>query len=93
SCYFTLETLFFTLLSSLWFGAGYVLISNMLNRVLTQALFRSSHSSSIIRIISFTWHNYFMGIGIALGVVLILVFGFLLMLRKEKAIDVIQNKE
>ena len=93
SCYFTLETLFFTLLSSLWFGAGYVLISNMLNRVLTQALFRSNHSSSIIRIISFTWHNYFMGIGIALGVVLILVFGFLLMLRKEKAIDVIQNKE
>ena len=93
SCYFTLETLFFTLLSSLWFGAGYVLISNMLNRVLTQALFRSSHSSSIIRIISFTWHNYFMGVGIALGVVLILVFGFLLMLRKEKAIDVIQNKE
>ena len=93
SCYFTLETLFFTLLSSLWFGAGYVLISNMLNRVLTQALFRSSHSSSVIRIISFTWHNYFMGVGIALGVVLILVFGFLLMLRKEKAIDVIQNKE
>lgn len=93
SCYFTLETLFFTLLSSLWFGAGYVLISNMLNRVLTQALFRSNHSSSIIRIISFTWNNYFMGIGIALGVVLILVFGFLLMLRKEKAIDVIQNKE
>ena len=93
SCYFTLETLFFTLLSSLWFGAGYVLISNMMNRVLTQALFRSSHSSSVIRIISFTWHNYFMGVGIALGVVLILVFGFLLMLRKEKAIDVIQNKE
>ena len=93
SCYFTLETLFFTLLSSIWFGAGYVLISNMLNRVLTQALFRNSHSSSIIRIISFTWSNYFLGVGIALGVVLILVFGFLLMLRKEKAIDVIQNKE
>ncbi len=93
SCYFTLETLFFTLLSSIWFGVGYVLISNMLNRVLTQALFRNSHSSSIIRIISFTWSNYFLGVGIALGVVLLLVFGFLFMLRKEKAIDVIQNKE
>lgn len=93
SCYFTLETLFFTLLSSIWFGAGYVFISNMLNRVLTQALFRNSHSSSIIRIISFTWSNYFLGVGIALGVVLLLVFGFLFMLRKEKAIDVIQNKE
>lgn len=93
SCYFTLETLFFTLLSSLWFGVGYVFISNMLNRVLTQALFRNSHSSSIIRIISFTWSNYFLGVGIALGVVLLLVFGFLFMLRKEKAIDVIQNKE
>lgn len=93
SFYFTLETLFFTLLSSIWFGAGYVFISNMLNRVLTQALFRNSHSSSIIRIISFTWSNYFLGVGIALGVVLLLVFGFLFMLRKEKAIDVIQNKE
>lgn len=93
SFYFTLETLFFTLLSSIWFGAGYVFISNMLNRVLTQALFRNSHSSSIIRIISFTWSNYFLGVGIALGFVLLLVFGFLFMLRKEKAIDVIQNKE
>ena len=93
SCYFALETLLFTLLSSVWYGVGYVFISNMLNRVLTQALFRTNHSASILRIISFTWSNYFLGVGIALGVVLLLVFGFLLMLRKEKAIDVIQNKE
>lgn len=91
--YFTLETLLFVLLSAVWFGVGYALVSKMLNRVLTQALFRTGEAQFVIPILSFSWDNFLLGIAFSLGTVLLLVFAFLISIRKAKAIDVIQNKE
>lgn len=91
--YFTLETLLFVVLSAAWFGVGYAIVSKMLNRVLTQALFRTGEAQFVIPILSFSWDNFLLGIAFSLGTVLLLVFAFLISIRRAKAIDVIQNKE